>query len=419
MSDKIKEMEIRFNSEWFKSGYCVYVISITHVSKGIFYYIGQTGDRNNKSARSPFYRLMGHYNTYGSKNFGTDAQLVKGLVKNDLIEKPSENKKARICVEEAIENKTITINADFFNVSDFNIAAHEAKRKNVEEIESALIKEFTDKNLKLFNDPTKIGAQKIVSDAESIEHADKIFKKIMRKKGSKNALMQLLKTKDFADTLNHLIKPVKASITIYDKWIPDANNAEKEAELKDFLKYNFSPELGEKIHDWWLEVKHPRASTPNWDLVSTCTIEGKKGLLLVEAKAHAEELHTEGKSIDSDASADSAKNHERIGKAIEEARLAFNKEISGISISRDNCYQLSNRVAHAWWLANQGVPVVLMYLGFLNCQDMNDGKNKLLTDDEDWQNCFKSHAQNVGVEKIIDQWVDCGESGFITICRSY
>ena len=60
-----------------------------------------------------------------------------------------------------------------------------------------------------------------------------------------------------------------------------------------------------------------------------------------------------------------------------------------------------------------------MYLGFLNCQDMNDGENKLFTDDKDWQNCFKSHAQNVGVEKIIDQWVDCGESRFITICRSY
>jgi len=345
--------------------------------------------------------------------------LVKGLVNNGLIGKPSENKKARICVEEAIVNKTVTINADFFNVSDFDIAAHETKRKNVEEIESALIKKFSDNNLRLFNDSTKIGAQIIVNNIESIEQAKKIFIKIMRKKGSKNALMQLVKTKDFTDNLNKLIEPLNASFSIYDSWMPDANNAEKEAELKDFLNYNFSQELGEKIHDWWLAVKHPRASTPNWDSITTCTIDGKKGLLLVEAKAHAKELHTEGKSIASVTSADSEKNHERIGKAIEEARVAISKKISGISISRDNCYQLSNRVAHAWWLANQGVPVVLMYLGFLNCQDMNDGKNKLFENDEDWQNCFKKHAQKVGVEKIIDEWVDCGKSGFITICRSY
>ena len=245
MSNNIKEMEIRFNSEWFKSGYYVYVISITHKSQGIFYYIGQTGDRYNISARSPFYRLMGHYNTNGISNYGTDAQLVKGLVSNGLIETPSENKKTRICVEEAIENKTITINADFFNVSDFNISDHEAKRKNVEEIESALIKKF-DNNSRLFNNSTKIGAQKIVSDPVSIEQAKKIFNKIMLKKGSKNAFMQLLKTKDFADTLTHLIETFETSISIYDNWMPDANNAEKEAELKDFLKYNFSQELGVK-----------------------------------------------------------------------------------------------------------------------------------------------------------------------------
>jgi len=418
MSDTIKEMEIRFNSEWFKSGYYVYVISITHISKGIFYYIGQTGDRNNKSARSPFYRLMGHYNAYGLNHFGTDAQLVKGLVINGLIEKPSDNKKTRICVEEAIENKTVTINADFFNVSDFNTTAHEAKRKNVEEIESALIKQFSDNSLKLFNDSTKIGAQKIVINPLSIELADKIFKRIIRKKGSKNALIQLVKAKEFTDILTHLLEPLDASVSIYDNWMPDANNCEKEAELKDFLKYNFSQELGEKIHDWWLAIKHPRASTPNWDLISTCTIDGKKGLLLVEAKAHAKELHTEGKSIESNASADTEKNHERIGKAIEEARVDINKKISGISISRGDCYQLSNRVAHAWWLANQGVPVVLMYLGFLNCQDMNDGKNKIFKDDDSWQNCFANHSKLVGVVKIIDEWVDCGQSRFKLIVRS-
>jgi len=417
MSENINEMEISFNSEWFQSGYYVYVISITHRTKGKFYYIGQTGDRKHVSARSPFYRLMGHYNPYNLNN-NTDSQLIKGLINNNLIELPSKNKSTRICVEEATQNKSILINTNYFKISDFDENDHSAKRKNVEEIESALIKIFSDKKLSLFNDPTKIGSQKIVSNTESIKKAKEIYDKTMRKKGSKTALMKLVKAKDFTDSINSLIKSEKASISIYDNWMPDANNAEKEAELKDFLKYNFSPELAEKIHDWWLTVKNPKAQTPNWDLVSTCTIDGKKGLLLVEAKAHVDELHIEGKSINSDATMDSIENHERIYEAINEANTSIKTKFPQTSITRDNCYQLSNRVAYAWWLGNQGIPVVLLYLGFLNCHDMNDGKRKLFKNDNDWQNCFIEHTKQVGVNKIIDKWVDCGESGFITICRS-
>lgn len=47
-------MEIEFNSEWFKSGYYVYVLSISHMEKGMFYYIGQTGDRKHIAAHHLF-----------------------------------------------------------------------------------------------------------------------------------------------------------------------------------------------------------------------------------------------------------------------------------------------------------------------------------------------------------------------------
>ena len=49
---------------------------------------------------------------------------------------------------------------------------------------------------------------------------------------------------------------------------------------------------------------------------------------------------------------------------------------------------------------------------------MNDGKNRLLNSPEDWEDCFLKHAKQVGVNSIIDKWVDCGESKFITISRS-
>ena len=239
-------------------------------------------------------------------------------------------------------------------------------------------------------------------------------------KGSKHAVLKLVASDNFIKVINALIMPAKATISVYDNWMPKSLHLEKEAELKDFLKFNISHELEENIHDWWLAVKHGIDQTPNWDLVSICKINGERGILLVEAKAHWDELENEshGKKLDAKASDNSKSNHEQIGKAIAQANTAINKTIKGVSISRDQCYQLSNRVAHAWWLANQEIPVVLLYLGFLNCQDMHDGKRKLFKDDADWQNCFESHAKKVGVEKLLNQTVGCGKSEFVTICRS-
>lgn len=241
-------------------------------------------------------------------------------------------------------------------------------------------------------------------------------------KGSRKCILKLVESADFIKKINSLLKPTGAELSIYDNWLPKSMSLNKEAELKDFLKYNFSKRAGQNIHNWWLNVKHPKASTPNWDLISTCSIAGERGILLVEAKAHFAELINEshGKSLKTNASSDSISNHARIKLAIEQARKSINLNNPGIniSISRNTCYQLSNRIANAWWLANHGIPVVLMYLGFLNCDDMNNGKNILLKTDREWQQCFKTHTQLVGVDQIKDQRVNCGKSKFITICRS-
>lgn len=235
-------------------------------------------------------------------------------------------------------------------------------------------------------------------------------------KGSKYAVIKLVESGDFVTNINSLVKTTKAEISIYDNWMPKSLHLDKEAQLKDFLKYNFSEQLSNDIVKWWL---HKNTTTPNWDLVSTCTIKGKRGLVLVEAKAHYDELKGDkGKSLDSEATSDSKKNHDKIGEAISEANTYIKRTHPQINISRDNCYQLSNRVAHSYWLANQGIPVVLLYLGFLNCDDINYNNRKLFKKDEDWQSCFKEHSQKVGVDTITNKWVDCGDSKFTTICKS-
>lgn len=237
-------------------------------------------------------------------------------------------------------------------------------------------------------------------------------------KGSKYAIIKLVESSNFIDIINDLLKGTKAKISVYDNWMPKRVQMDKESELNDFLMHNFSEELHDEVTKWWLRFD---TTTPNWDLISTCMIDGKRGILLVEAKAHSGELDYEshGKDPKNLTSENSVRNHIKIGAAINEAKNEINKKINGINISRDLCYQLSNRVAHAWWLANQGIPVVLIYLGFLNVKEMDDGKNKIFKDDDAWKDCFKCHSNLVGVDNLLKGWVNCGKSGFNLICKSY
>jgi len=169
----------------------------------------------------------------------------------------------------------------------------------------------------------------------------------------------------------------------------------KETTLLD-SEYFLPPDKRHELKHWWL--KKPRgANVPNWDIASTCAVEGRRGLLLVEAKAHDKELSEEGKSRPT--SANSRLNHEKIKTAIDEANRGLNSVVSGWALSRDSHYQLSNRFAWAWKLATLDVPVVLVYIGFLNAIEMLD--RQPFDSSEAWNACLRNHAKNIVPE---DAW---------------
>ena len=152
-----------------------------------------------------------------------------------------------------------------------------------------------------------------------------------------------------------------------------------------------SSELQRQLRDWWL-ARNGRANTPNWDLASTCHIDGKKGLLLVEAKAHAAELSPDGKPPPEPNSANSKANHRRIGEAIQQANAGLRRATGGSwNLSRDHHYQLSNRFAWTWKLAMLGVPTVLVYLGFLKAEEMSGW----FRTKGDWERQLRDHASDV------------------------
>lgn len=155
--------------------------------------------------------------------------------------------------------------------------------------------------------------------------------------------------------------------------------------------------------------RNARVRTPNFDLISTATICGMPGVLLVEAKAHHGELETCGKSFKSSSNLE---NHHKIGASIELANHALNAIAPGFKLSRDAFYQVSNRMAWGWRLASLGVPVTVLYLGFV--QDPYWPKDQFESN-EDWMQAARSYLGNVVPVDVLDQRLKCSERGSLLI----
>ena len=194
--------------------------------------------------------------------------------------------------------------------------------------------------------------------------------------------------------------PNEVVITGEDLWIPRGKTSVSEARLGQLVKLlkpaygvKRSTEIKEQLSAWW----NPKGgNTPNWDIASSCKIKGTPGLLLVEAKAHGCELKSQGKrKVPRKASYGKRKNHLRIRQAIAEAARDL-QSITGRpwKISRDKHYQISNRFAWSWKLASLRIPVVLLYLGYLDAEDMaEDGP--LFRSEGEWERILKDHCRSV------------------------
>ena len=136
------------------------------------------------------------------------------------------------------------------------------------------------------------------------------------------------------------------------------NNIAADVFLKDWLQQNGIYEI--VLGDWWPH----RGENPSWSIEARpCGIEDDEGLLLIETRVP----DSSGKHLAATASHDSQMNHIQILNAIAQAAasLQLATNMPG-DISRDQYYQLSNRIAWAWRLATRGISVVLYYHGYQN-----------------------------------------------------
>ncbi len=202
-------------------------------------------------------------------------------------------------------------------------------------------------------------------------------------------------------------KPVKTD-DVWDK------TPALEAEL-DKTGNLLPPDIRSELQSWWLAVRGRGrgAKTPTWDIASTCSIDGKPGLLLVEAKAHLQEIREEDKC------GAATENRQRIGQSIDEA----NRNLASLtgnpwSLSRDSHYQLANRFAWSWKLTSLGVPVVLVYLGFLNAEDMTD-QGPLIRSLDDWTQAVHHYGEGGVDNSCWDKRLNVGGTTFLPLIRAY
>lgn len=184
-------------------------------------------------------------------------------------------------------------------------------------------------------------------------------------RGSRKHLLDLLDSPSYPSGLQAILAPAGIVLTAQDARHPRGHADAAEWELPRFCQDSpFSANAAAAFIGWWVRYD---GTLPTWDLISTCTIGGRPGILLVEAKAHESELDQRGKVLTGGAPSDrSTKNHELIGRCIDEVCETMRAGADRcIAISARTHYQLSNRVAWAWRLAQHGVPVCLFYLGFI------------------------------------------------------
>ena len=199
-----------------------------------------------------------------------------------------------------------------------------------------------------------------------------------------------------------------------DQWMPEGFCGAGEAQLDKAEKLLPWLKDREGLRRWWLAAPGTNARTPTWDIASTLTVDGRRGFLLVEAKAHTRELKSEDRAGAGPA------NAERIAQCMTEANSSLSVRTGHVwALSHEHRYQMSNRFAWSWKLAELGCPVVLVYLGFLGAEEMGEGSEQApFACHADWEDLVRDHSEPLFHPEVWDRrwWVR--DRPFVPLIRS-
>lgn len=213
-----------------------------------------------------------------------------------------------------------------------------------------------------------------------------------RTHGSSDSLLRMIKSNDLITFLEKKIEGIKV---IEDTGVPTRNeSAEKylETYLKEFM---ITTEEFNPFKNWWIPN---RGNRPTWDYICQATIAGRKGLILLEAKAHKNECNAKRKSkpilsatMSEKSFKEKLENHDSIIKCITE-------ELGELGGSYAGYYQIVNRIAYANKAQRElEMPVLLVFLGFIGDKSFGDNWNK----PEEWQRDIAKQLRLLNVENLV------------------
>lgn len=216
-------------------------------------------------------------------------------------------------------------------------------------------------------------------------------------RGSRKLVLDLLDDPHYVEIMNGMLATHGVHVSPADAHCPTGWRNPSETYLRAFCADHCRNWFRFADFDTWWVSNHFKNTT--WDLLSTCIVEQRRGLLAVEVKAHLGELSRAGKRLAVGASGGSTANHEQIKACIAEAQASLRARFPDIHLSSDDHYQLSNRVAHAWKLAQCGLPTVLLYLGFTG----DDSVGKPITSAKHWGQALAEHWAGVLPDDFVGQ----------------
>lgn len=204
----------------------------------------------------------------------------------------------------------------------------------------------------------------------------------------------------FAEAMENLCAPLNVDVEPNAFYMPHGVIDPTEAQLHQAPIFLTDSQRADVLK-WWLAHPEKSPKTPHWDIACQAKIDGKPGLILVEAKAHAGECKIDGKTLSKSASKESIDNHKHIGAAIASVRAKLNEgTLGGWNIKQDSHYQLSNRFAWSWKLASMGIPVVLVYLGFTNATDMEYNNQVVFPDHQAWESRMIEYSKDIVPQQV-------------------
>jgi hypothetical protein len=236
-------------------------------------------------------------------------------------------------------------------------------------------------------------------------------------RGSQKHVLDWVEQPRFLPELLQMVRPVDVKVTAESRWMPLGYRDPDEARLDTFGPFALpGMPVWSELQSWWLRHLR-RANTPNWDLALSCEIEGRPGLILVEAKANESELSDGGKTEEKTPSVNSQENQARIVAALEEASAGYKRAGMQVALNVKSYYQLANRLAFTWKLAMSGVPVVLVYIGFTGDTGIEDVSTPF-RDAGHWREHFADHLRRISPNDLTERRLDFGQAAAWMLVRS-